>query len=291
MDAFLHIGSGGIRSTLKRLAGEPGLGTYGVLLDLEWSATRPDDFAGAKLVVAGTLGVSFHQGARRSVAQLQSLYAVAFPSRQQGTTQALVNMAANLLPAQLEVIEQERSGGPITLHLQLQGMIFRPESHVPNPAAPTTEGFWGELAYQVKASQWVEVLEHLRYAQGFLLQVPKFKGPASAKAVEASRDLEKAIADMAEGRFKDAVAACRDALEVAYGVSDKNLHPELGYKVENLKDAGKEARFWLIRQGLWSVTNAAKHKDEVTQAIQWERRDAAAVITLLSALLEQDPPL
>ena len=191
-----------------------------------------------------------------------------------------------------EVIERERSGGPIMLHLQLQGMIFRPDSHQPAAAStPTTQGFWGELAYQVKATEWVEVLEHLRYAQGFLLQVPKFESRTSPKAIEATTDVEKAIEHMAEGRYKDAVAACRDALEVAYGDADKNLHPELGYKVDNLRDADKETRFWLARQALWAVTHAAKHKDVVTQQIQWERRDAVAAITMLSALLELEPPL
>ena len=45
------------------------------------------------------------------------------------------------------------------------------------------------------------------------------------------------------------------------------------------------------RQALSAVTHAAKHKDAVTQQIQWERRDAVAVITMLSALLELEPPL
>jgi hypothetical protein len=137
----------------------------------------------------------------------------------------------------------------------------------------------------------VEVLEHLRYAQGFLIQVPKFEGRTNAKALEAGRDLEIAIQHMNEGRYREAVAACRDALEVAFGASDKDAHPELAYRVENLRAADKGARFWLARQGLWAVTHAAKHKDEVTQEIEWERRDAMAVITTLSALLEQNPPL
>jgi predicted transcriptional regulator len=107
----------------------------------------------------------------------------------------------------------------------------------------------------------------------------------------AKNDLEKAVSDMAEGRYRDAVSACRDALEAAYGAADKDLHPELRYKVENLRDADKETRFWLVRRALWALTHAAKHRDDATQDIEWERRDAAAVVTMLAALLEQDPPL
>ncbi len=78
---------------------------------------------------------------------------------------------------------------------------------------------------------------------------------------------------------------------MAYGSDDKDLHPELGYNVTGLRDADKQARFWLVRRGVWAVAHAAKHRDEATHAIEWERRDAQALILMLSAPLEQDPPL
>jgi len=59
---------------------------------------------------------------------------------------------------------------------------------------------------------------------------------------------------------------------------------------EKLREADKAARFWLVRQGLWARTNAAKHNDELTQNIEWERRDAGAAIAILGSLLEQQPP-
>ncbi|MGI8429978.1 MAG: hypothetical protein ACR2OB_11910 [Solirubrobacteraceae bacterium] len=291
MDAFLSLGPGGIKSSLKQLTGRPGLGTYRIDLALEWTPIRSIDLAGAHVAVAGDLEASFVQGVRLPLAQLQPLYAVAFPEPEHGAVQTPVNMGANVLPAQLEAIERQRSGGPVTLHLQLQGIIFRPSSHDPSPAAPAVQSFWGPLEYQIKPAQWVEVLEHWRYAQGFLLQVPILTGAQSVKAIRAKNDLEKALRDMGEGRYRDAVSACRDALEAAYGAVDKDLHAELGYKVENLRDADKETRFWLVRRALWAVTHAAKHRDETTQDIEWERRDAAAVVTMLGALLEQDPPL
>jgi hypothetical protein len=96
---------------------------------------------------------------------------------------------------------------------------------------------------------------------------------------------------MAEGRYREAVATCRDALETAYGGNDNELHSELGYKVPGLREADKEARFWLARRGLWAVVHAAKHRDDATRDIEWERRDAQASILMLSALLEHDPPV
>lgn len=117
MDAFLSIGPGGIKSALKQLSGRRGLGTYRIDLALEWTPIRSTDLAGAHVAVAGDLEASFVQGARLPLAQLQPLYAIAFPGPEHGSVQASVNTGANVLPAQLEAIEQQRSGGPITLHL------------------------------------------------------------------------------------------------------------------------------------------------------------------------------
>ena len=290
VDAHLAVSSGGIKSVLKQLTGATGFGTYRINVTLEWTPIRPAIFDEAKVALGGDLEVSFANRARQPVAQLQPFYAIAFPSSQMGPVQARLDLGANVSPAQLESIERERGGGPIMLHLMLQGLIFRPSSLEESELIPRVEGFWGELAYNLKPAQWVEVLENFGYAQGFLLQVPKYGSRSSPKAAEATVDLEKAIGHMAEGRYRDAVAACRDALEVAYGDGDRNRYPELGYKVENLRNADKDARFWLARQALWALTHAAKHKDEVTQTITWERSDAVAIITMISSLLEQAPP-
>jgi hypothetical protein len=137
----------------------------------------------------------------------------------------------------------------------------------------------------------MEVLESWEYAKGFRLEVPMLTGQDSVSAVRAIKDVEKAIAEMAEGRYRDAIATCRDALEIAYGSDDKNLYPNLGYTVTGLSEADKKERFWLARRGAWAIAHAAKHRDDTTDAIEWDRRDARALILLLSALLEQDPPL
>jgi len=73
-------------------------------------------------------------------------------------------------------------------------------------------------------------------------------------------------------------------------LSRTEFHPELEHRVAGISKATKEQRFWLARQGLWAIVHAAKHNDEATQDLDWRRRDALAVILLLGALLEQDPP-
>jgi hypothetical protein len=58
------------------------------------------------------------------------------------------------------------------------------------------------------------------------------------------------VAALVDGRYRDAVVSCRDALEAAYGSQDKTLFPALGYRVDKIREADKAARFWLVRQGL-----------------------------------------
>jgi hypothetical protein len=121
--------------------------------------------------------------------------------------------------------------------------------------------------------------------------VPSIPDLSTVAAVQAAEDLRRAVSEMAEGRHRAAVAACRDALVSAYGPGDKDLYPRMEYSVSGMKEASKEERFWLLRRGAWAVANAAKHSDEETRDIDWQRRDAQALIQSVAALLQQDPPI
>jgi hypothetical protein len=282
--AFLRIGQSTVRSDLTNATGARGIGTYRLALNLEWSPTSFDELEGAKILLGGELQASFAQDAPLPLAQLQAIYAVAFPARAHGTS-ARIDLGANLSAAQVEALERDRDGGPIKLHLNLQGGVFRGAS---DEATPLSLVFWDNLVYRFRPSDWVEILEHWQYAQGFLIQVPMVAGPDSGRIKSARADLEQAVQHMSEGRPREAVAACRDALEVAFG-DDSGLFPELGYKAPGIEGSGKDARFWLVQRGLRAVAHAAKHRDGSTAGIEWERRDARALIMMVSAVLEREP--
>lgn len=288
MDAFLTIGSGGIRSVLTQLIGEQGFGIYRLRLRFEWTPTRLEGTDGAGVIFDGHLGMGFSGGPARPLGRVQSLYPVVFPSRAQGGSQ-VAELATDLSLLQINAIERERDGGPITLQLHLQGRLLRHQEPPPSDLVDNTT-FWGDLRYDLKPAQWVEVLEQWGYARSFLVQVPTYGSQDATRSRGAYRDLEKGIAALVDGRYRDAVAACRDALEAAYGSQDKTLFPDLRYRVEKLREADKAARFWLVRQGLWALTHAAKHNDELVQNIEWQRGDAVAAISILGALLEREPP-
>ncbi|HVS84218.1 MAG TPA: hypothetical protein VHD91_01140 [Gaiellaceae bacterium] len=288
MDGFFNLGNFQFKSVLKQLTGEVGAGTYRLHMSLEWTATQEAErFEALRLVGDGMLEYSVQQGPRKAIGPLHATSPIRFGKRPFEPT-ARVELATFIAPAQVEAIEQARSGGPISLHLRMQEALLWPSD--PEPLM-TTETAEFEIVHQLKASEWVEVLEQFRYAAMFLLQVPIYeRGLPSARAKEAVHDLQLAAEAIYEGRFREAVAACRDALEVAYGETDKNLYPELGNSLSNVQNAGKEARFWLVRRAVWAVTNAAKHRDAATQGIVWERSDAVAALTMVASILQLDPP-
>jgi hypothetical protein len=289
MDDFINIGSGGIRASLTRLHGEQGIAVSRLVLSMEWTPARTDALAGAGVLIEGHLGVGYNQGGSRVIGPVQSLHPIVFPRPDQhhGMSQAHVDIVADIARVQLDALEHERDGGPLTLHLHLHGHVLRPQPEEFGPNDPAS--FWSDTRYDVKPADWVEVLEHWQYAQGFLIQVPGYAGIDSAVMRLAKRELDSATHAILDGRYREAVAACRDGLEAVYGSTDGSLHAELEYSVKNTREADKDARFWLIRQALWVLTHAAKHNDGVTQPIEWTRRDAVAAVAVLAALIQQAP--
>jgi hypothetical protein len=284
-DAHLKLGGrGGVTAALAQISGRKGIGVDRLEMVLNLTPTNWELLADARLVVGGELEVGFANNAQSPLAQLQALNPVTFASGGDRTYPARLDLGANLLPSQIEALERTRAGGEIVLELRLRGFVLA------DSVRPTPEGFEDRLEYRLKASEWMELLEGWRYAEGFLLQVPTFASRESVRANNAGKELEEAIRDMAEGRYKEAVSRCRDVLETAYGRGDKNRYPGLGYAAPGLPEAGKEERFWLARRGLWAVAHAAKHSDDTTAKIEWGRRDAQALIVMLGALLELDPP-
>lgn len=278
---------GDLTATVLQLRGIRGAGVDRLDLALELLPLNWDLLHNARLIMWADLEVGPESTGRLAVGALGPGVA-AFAERGR-TYPARIDLRATLSRQQVEAIEAARDGGPISLNLRTHGMVF-PGVVGEEDAALSPETFWHDLEFRLKPAEWVEVLEAWGYAQAFLIQVPVLSDPSSIAAVRASKDLQRAVSEMTAGRFRAAVAACRDALESAYGASDKDKYPGLGYAVPGIREAGKEERFWTLRRGAWAVANAAKHSDEETRAIEWERTDAQALILSVSALLQQDPP-
>jgi len=284
--AGIRIDGAHLGATLISLSGGCGFGTYrlGFVFDLlpaDWQR-----FHDARLLCAAEISIGL-SGTGPIPLMPTSLGAAAFASASQGTFPARLDLAGQLDQTQLDELERRRDGADLDLHLRFRGVLLPAQPSDQPPAIPTA--FWTDAEFRIKKAEWVELLEQWDYAQGFLLQVPRFSRPSSPAAERATKELEAAIAKLADGDHRAAVASCRDALELAYGDSDPPPS-ELGFKAPGLQSADKEARFWLLRYALRSLANAAKHSDSTAAAIEWQRGDAVALIRILASLLERDPP-
>ena len=157
--AFLLIGRSTVRFELTNATGARGVGTYRLALNLEWSPTSFDEPEGATILLGGELWelqASFAQDATLPLAQLQTIYAMAFPPRAHGTS-TRIDLEVNLSAVQVEALEHDRDGGPIKLHLNLQGGVFRGAS---DETTPLSLVFSDNLVYRFRPSHWLEILEH-----------------------------------------------------------------------------------------------------------------------------------
>lgn len=279
---------GDVAASLTHLTGRRGAGIYRLELVLDLLPLNWPGLHDSRVMIWADLEVALANASRLAVGTLgPGTTAFAEPGR---TYPARLDLAINLTPQQVEIIEEVRDGGEISLCLRAHGMVFPGLDHGAEHAR-SPETFWHDLEFGLKPAEWIEILEAWDYARGFLVQVPVLSPTETAAATRAAKSLEHAVTEMMHGRYRAAIGACRDALETAYGGSDKDLYPELEYSVSGIREATKEQRFWLIRRGAWSVANAAKHNDDETRDIDWGRSDAQALILTLSALLQQDPPI
>ena len=104
---------------------------------------------------------------------------------------APMHVSVNIPPDQLDAIERARDGDDLALSFKVQGVLFRPDDHEPTPEEPMRHGFTDDLFFRVKAAEWVEVLQQLQYAEGFLVQVPKCASRETPKALLAAVELKK----------------------------------------------------------------------------------------------------
>ncbi len=284
MEDQIQIGSNAIRVRLNQLSGEIGFGVFRLVLSTEWTPIGRESLAPARVILSGHLSIGFEKRGTKLVGSFQSLHPTAFGSSTRSLMDARVELVVDLMPHQVDAIERERDGRAIDFELHVAGLLLRPGDDDRGDLDPMS--FWNFLRYNVRAVDWLEVLQQWQYAESFLVQSPAFR--AGIDVGPAVNRLNEAGQAVSAGDYRRAVALCRDALEAAYGTDDSDLYPELGYRVGKIKEADKTARFWLARRGLWAITNAASHNDETTSQIDWQRRDAVAAISILSALLQQD---
>lgn len=275
MSMTLMYGARGFAdATLGQASGEACVGFYRILFQVSmqvFGADPPADLRDLRMDVT----LPGHTPARvgRLLPEPQFLPIRSYP--QARPTQAA--FALELDAARLEGLEAARNGGDVKLQLTWLSTIADPNGTLYHDSRPEP--------FEINQTSWIKVLNQLGYAKLMLLEVPLFDGLGTAFG-EAAAHLRKARDAMLRGEYREAVGCCRDVIEAltrALGDKDEQLKKLL----DDTRALDKADRLRLVRQALKVLTHPARHADEVAAAIDWTRTDAAAVITMTAAIMQE----
>lgn len=263
-------GVGNVGMTLQQLSGRPGIGAHHLLARLEVTSRPVLEGGTVLLSVTAEVAMSFAGGGPRPLGPGRFSGPVALSS----VPRPSVDLTVDLSDGQVEQIDALRDGGDVGLVLDVAGVAHHPDGRA--------DQFTGQYQLHVARGDWVEALGQagaLYAATVTLLLTPS--GPGRARP-EVAAALARARQALAVGRWTDAVAGCRQVLEVA-GLSGQALN-------EAKRERSKDERYGRLADALFAlydVGSGATHQDTITSGFQWQRADAVAAVACCVALLHQ----
>jgi hypothetical protein len=189
-----------------------------------------------------------------------------------------VPLTCDLDRARIEAIENVRNGGSLQLDLSFQGRF--------NEGSAFSAG----EPYPIHQGVWVDVLAEMEYRRTLLIEVPAPDPQTQPELAEAVGLLSQAQRHLSLGHDRDAVGSLRDVLEqikLAFN-DDDSIDPQLQRVLfENSRSMSKADRLRVLRRALMLVTHPARHRDQLSVAIEWSRIDATQMITMTAAFLNE----
>lgn len=271
--------AGGIfgTGTVVRLAGEPGVGFFRLNINVDF-VVEPAGAEQDRLAMTEFEALARIDGrlvGRFTPTVMGYLPITSYSGRVQRQS---LTLSCDLDRARVAAIEAFRSGGNV---------VFGFGMHVRFSDGSSTSF---EEGHTVNQGVWIDILREMGYQHTLLLEVPLPDPVTQPELAKAVADLEQAQTHMLGGHDRDAVGSLRDALEqVSLALGDNDQIPP---DVENLLFANsrsmtKAERLRVLRRALKLVTHPARHRDQVTVAIDWSRIDAAQMITMTAAFINE----
>lgn len=257
------------------LQGSPGLGFHRLSLQISMSLERAEENQEpVKIIVCGA---EVRANGGKIIGDFTPRMSEGRLYQRPVSIQTAVSLQCDLERARVEAIEELRDGGNLDLAILLDVMVGDEQQE---PA----------VNHEVNQGVWVNVLAQMKYQKTLLLEIPipdEHEQPELASAVGLLALAQKHLID---GRNRDAVGACRDVLDDIEralhdsGSTDPVLHQKL---FEGSRSMDKAARLRVLRQALTLVTHPARHRDDVSVSINWERLDARCLIQMTAAFLAE----
>ncbi len=187
-----------------------------------------------------------------------------------------VGLELELDGTRLEAIERLRLGGKVKFSLDVMGLAHLADGRIVPVRA--------KLDYEVPQSRWVEILEEMGYRRTMLLEIPMPAREESASLEKVAEHLQSARQHLLNGRFRDAVAACRDVLEsLAAELHDEEEMKNVSFA--RLPGKNKQERLRVLRKALISLAHAAKHSDSAAASIEWNYLDAQCMVIMAASVV------
>lgn len=180
--------------------------------------------------------------------------------------------------ARVEAIEQLRAGGHLVTEISI------------NARFEDGNAFSLQESYTVNQGVWIDVLAEMGYQRTLLVEVPMPDPNAQPELADAVALLAQSQGHLMLGHDRDAVGSLRDVLEqvkLAFG-DDDSIDPDLNRVLfANSRSMTKGERLRVLRRALMLVTHPARHRDQVSVAIDWSRIDATQMILMTAAFINE----
>lgn len=251
----------------------PGAGQHGLHLT---ATVRSHELAGGTLLLQGDSTVTGSGGHPRGWFATLT-YASPLYLRNNGVTSDCQLVTA-VTDEQLWRIEDMRRGDDFQLDLRINAVLVyegRTYSMI-NPA---------QYQLRVDRDLWLRQLANVQRATHFMVAVPAVGDGSDgmSSVVKFLRDAEAAYRD---NRDRDAATAVRRAVERFKTLI--TLPSAKSVEAIDRQQRDEHQRWAAVYYALLDVLHAAPHGDEVTEKVEFNRRDGQAVIAIAMGLLGRD---
>lgn len=190
-----------------------------------------------------------------------------------------VTFLKDLLPVQLDAVEQARSGGGLRMELRVRCTIH-------DPAEPYPSGTSKTVYKEIPASVWIDALRQMGYLDVRVLEIPLQPGIDGEPLLRAETRLQEARQALLQGDYDGVAVACRKAVDEVIDELGK-----AGFRHDPKSiDFSKPGRYVAMAVALRRLADPSAHADASqleagAEPTRYSRPDALFLIETTTSLL------
>ncbi|EQD46905.1 hypothetical protein B2A_08677, partial [mine drainage metagenome] len=177
---------------------------------------------------------------------------------------------------QIEALERRRAGQRLEFHVNL---------HLQIHYNSTIHSGQADARFYVNESDWAEILRQVRYVDQLIVAV-ELPIDASEQIRTAVQHVRAAHQHLIAGRYTDAVAVCRRAMESLHPLTDDAKAAAIRTAfAEARKKMSMAQRAELVRMAVHHFANPAHHEEPGKPAEVYSRQDALFILSAAAGVV------